>query len=432
MIRTNLTASTAASGVLAAIAALLCAPLQAADFLDGRVQTNFMIMQGFQALDADAGAFDAANEDPASGFHRLRFNAEFTVHFNDWITGFVDIGEEPNDFSGQGFDFSLSNDLSFLDLSLLKAFDSPAADNNSLILRLGNPVTTTFNYRGFSDGAAVQGNPLIGNSPFDIVTAESGFQFIGEHRLSGMPFNSWGWDFAFTVPTFGENFSQDRGYDITAKVRLDAGSGLKLGGGYMRTDGEKQFNRNAVGGIASDANLSTTEALFGDGENFNFPGSTTSARDTHQGLTPGVEATVWMIDAQYEPGWLPDSVFRGWYGRITDDFRFVDGVGNQTVRSVSTDIARGESKVEGWGLEGTVYVVPSKWYLAGRYSMVTNESAGVGGSPEMNRIQLGTGWWLHKSTLAKFEYVRQEEEANSPGQIGSDWDGVALEVSARF
>jgi hypothetical protein len=422
----------ATAGIALLAATAVSAPVFAADFLDGRVQANFLIMEGFQALSADQGAFDPQNTDPASGFQRLRFNIELTVHFNDWITGFVDIGEEPNDFAGQGFDFQLSNDLSFLDLSLLKAFNSPAAENNSIVLRLGNPVTTTFNYRGYSDGAAVQGNPLIGNSPFDIVTAESGVQVIGEHKLSGGAFNSWGWDVAVTVPTFGENFAPDRGYDLTAKARLETAVGLKLGVGYMQTDAEDQWETNAVGGIADDSSLSTTEALFGDNENYNFPGTSTSARTTHQGLIPGVDATVWMIDAQYQPKWLPDGLFRAWYGRAFDDFRFVTAGGAQTVRAVSTSIARGDSEVQGFGLEGTYYALPSKLYVAGRYTRVSNESDGVSGSPELNRIQVGVGWWLHPSTLVKAEYVQQEEELNSPGQIGSDWDGFTLEISAKF
>lgn len=418
----------------ALLAAASAAPAYAIDFMDGRVQANFLMMQGFQALGADDGAFEPANEDPSSGFQRTRFNLELTFHFNDWITGFVDIGEEPNDFSGDGFDFQLSNDLSYLDLSLLKAFGSSAADNNSIVLRLGEPVTTTFNYRGYSDGAAVQGNPLIGNSPFDIVTAESGFQFLGEHNLSGNAVRSWGWDVAFTVPTFGENFSADRGYDLTARARLETGVGLKLGVGYMQTDGGDQFDANAAAdGTADDGDLSTTEALFGDNENYNFPGTSTSARTTHQGLVPGVEANVWMIDAEYGPSWLRGGVLRGWYGVASDDYRFVAAAGGpQTVRAVSTLIQRGDAEVQGFGLEGSVYLMPEKFYLAGRYTQVTNESDGVSGSPELNRIQLGAGWWLHKSTLVKVEYVRQEEEENSPGQVGADWDGFAAEISARF
>jgi hypothetical protein len=418
------------TGIALLAAALIAAPVQAADFLDGRIQTNIMFMQGFQALKADAGAFEPVNEDPSSGFQRLRFNAEFTVHFNDWITGFVDLGEEPNDFAGPGGDFQISNDLSFIDLSLLKALNSASADKNSLVLRLGNPVTTIFNYRGFSDGAAVQGNPLIGNSPFDIVTAESGVQLIGEHNLDG-PVRSWGWDVSWTVPTFGENFSPDRGYDIFAKGRVDVGSGVKLGVGYLRTDGEDQFNRNAVGGAALDSSLSTTEALFGDNENYNFPGTGTSSRTTHQGLIPGVKATGWLIDGQYEP--TESLLFRGWYGRLTDDFRFIDGGGAQTVRAINNaTIARGDSEVQAFGIEGTAYLIPNTFYLAARYSNVSNESADVVNAGDLDRIQFGGGWWLHKTTLVKAEYVRQTEDINSAGQIGSDWDGFALEISTKF
>jgi hypothetical protein len=412
-----------AGAVTFAMAAAM--PANSAEFVDGRIKADFYMMTGWQALGADPGAFKPENENPSSGAQRIRFNAEFTFRFNDWITGFIDIGEEPNDF-GDSNAFSIQNDLAFIDFSLLKAFNSASSPDNTLVLRLGEPVTTTFNYRGFSDGAAVQSNPLIGNSPFDIVTAESGAQLLGEH-------GRFGWDVAFTVPTFGENFAPDRGYDITGRARFNVGGGFKLGAGVLVTDGEQQWETNQVGGVADDSTLSTTEALFGDNENYNFPGSGVSDRTTHQGLVPGVNANVWMIDAEWEPTVIPGSLLRGWYGVAADDFRFVTAAGGpQTVRAVSTLIQRGDSEVAGFGLEGTYYILPSKFYLAGRYTLVSNESAGVVGSPELDRIQVGAGWWLHSTTLAKLEYVAQKEELNSAGQIGSNWDGVALEVSAKF
>ncbi len=415
---------TTTCSVIVAMAAAM--PVHGAEFLDGRLNTDFYMMSGWQAMSADTGAFKPVNENPSSGFQRIRFNAELTMHFNDWITGFIDLGEEPNDF-GDSNAFSIQNDLAFIDFSLLKAFKSALALDNSLVLRVGEPVTTTFNYRGFSDGAAVQSNPLIGNSPFDIVTAETGIQLIGEH-------GRWGWDVAYTVPTFGENYAPERGYDLFARARVTVGGGLKLGTGLMATDGEQQFNANAVAGVADDSTLSTTEALFGDNENYNFPGTGTSARSTNQGLIPGVQANAWMIDAEWEPTWSGGrSLFRGWYGVASDDYRFVTAAGGpQTVRAQSTTIQLGDSEIQGYGLEGTYYIAPSKLYVAARYTLVSNESAGIAGSPELNRIQIGAGWWIHPSALAKIEYVAQEEELNSAGQIGSDWDGVAIEVSAKF
>ncbi len=417
-------------GALLAAALLASAPAQAAEWFDGRVKTNILFATGFQSIEADNGAFNPANSDTSAGFNRQRFNLELTVHFADWITGFVDLAEEQNDF---GETFQISNDLSFVDFSLLKAFDSPAADDHSLVVRTGEMVSTTFNYRGYSDGAAVQGNPLIGNSPFDMVTAETGAQLIGEHRLPGLPVESVGWDFAATVPTFGENFDGDRPFNFFAKGRVDVGYGLKLGGGFMWADGSDQFDSVQSGGVADFGDLGTTGALFGDGENYNFPGSGAGARDTHQGLIPGVDYSVWMVDAEYSPQMSPlPAVFRGWFGVAEDDFRFVDGAGNQTVASQNQGVARGDAEVRGWGLEGSVYVVPERFYVAGRYTQVSNESNGISGSPDLDRIQIGGGFWVHPSSLVKFEYVSQDEEEGSAGQIGEDWDGFNVEVSVKF
>lgn len=416
--------------VLLAAALLASAPAQAAEWFDGRVKTNILMSTGFQSIEADNGAFDPANTNTSPGFNRQRFNLEMTVHFADWITGFVDLAEEQNDF---GETFQISNDLSFIDFSVLEAVNSPAADNNSFVVRLGEMVITTFNYRGYSDGAAVQGNPLIGNSPFDIVTAETGGQIIGEHRLPGLPVESVGWDFAATVPTFGEDFRGDRTFDFFAKGRVDVGYGLKLGAGFLWADASDQFDAVQAGGEASIGDIGTTGALSGDGENYNFPGSPASARDTAQGLTPGVDYSVWMVDAEYAPEMIPlPTLLRGWFGVVEDEFRFVDGAGNQTVASQSDNVADGEAKIRGWGLEGSVYVVPEQVYVAGRYTKVSNQSAGISGSPDLSRIQIGGGWWLHPSSLVKVEYVSQSEDAGSAGQIGEDWDGFNVEVSVKF
>lgn len=428
---------TGMAGCALLAAAAMTVPVHAAEFLDGRVNANFKLRTGFQSLNADQGAFSLANTDASAGFQRQAFGLELTVHFNDWITGFIDLAEEPEDF-GTGAPFQISNDLSFVDFSLLKAISSPLAGNNSLVLRVGEMVTTTFNYRGYSDGAGVQDNPLIGNSPFDLVTAETGVQLIGEHKFTG-PLKSLGWDIAATVPTFDQDFSPDRGFVLFGKVRADVGAGFKLGAGFLGTSkGEDQFNKNAVAGsfglTAQDGSqLSTSEVFFGDGEPYFFPGPGAKGRQTHAGLIPGVDASAWMIDVQYEPTFIPvPTLFRGWYGQVKDDFRFIDGTGAQTVRLVSGTVARGDSEVRGFGVEGTAHLIPKKFYVAARYTQVENKSDGISGTPGLDRIQVGAGWWVHPSTLLKLEYVRQNEDKGSAGQIGSDWDGGLLEVSFKF
>lgn len=436
---------TGMAGCALLAAAAMTVPVHAAEFLDGRVNANFKWRSGFQSIDTDSGAFQHQNTDASAGFQRQAFGLELTVHFNDWITGFIDLAEEPEDF-GRGAPFQISNDLSFVDISLLKAIGSSLADNHSLVLRTGEMVTTTFNYRGYSDGAGVQDNPLIGNSPFDMVTAETGIQLIGEHKLTGLPIKSIGWDVAATSPTFDQDFSPSRGFVLFGKARADVGHGLKLGAGFLGTTrGKDQFRKNAVAGpfglTAKDGSqLSTSEVFFGDGEPYFFPSAGNSDRVTHAGLVPGVDAFAWMVDLQYEPAFTPvPTLFRAWGGQANDNFRFIDSAtGAQTVRSFidsngnSGTIAKGDSEMTGFGVEGTAYLLPKKVYVAARYTQVENTSKGIAGSPDLNRIQVGGGWWVHPSTLLKLEYYHQNEDKRSPGQIGSDNKGFIAEMSFKF
>ncbi|WP_339753492.1 hypothetical protein [uncultured Marinobacter sp.] len=412
-------------GVLA-----LAAPASQADIemLDGRIATNIYLTQGIQSVEADSGAFDPANTETEAGFHRTRVNFTTVIRFTDWLTATVDLGEESEDFGDQ---FQITNDDTFLDVALLRAIGSPLAERNALILRFGQPVITTFNFRGYTDGAAALGNPLIGNSPFDIVTAEAGVGLYGQHSLGDGVLQSLGWDFKVSQPTIGEDFSGDRSFNLNATVRLVFAGGFKLGAGWLHSDGGDQFEP----GPGNFANISATDAVIGDGEAYNFPGTFTGSRDTHAGLLPGISTDLWMVDFEYarDDIFMPVTV-RGWLGLGKDDFSFVDAGGNQTTMrgGAISEVARMESKILGWGSEGTFYVLPNFAYLAVRYTEVENRSNGISGKPQLDRLQLGGGVWLAENVLTKAEYVRQQEERNSPGQIGDDWDGFVFEIATRF
>lgn len=430
------------------LAAVMPVSAQAAEWFDGRVKVDLNMMQGFQQMDADENAFFAVNDDPAAGFQRTRFNMSLTIEFTDWLSGFIDIAEEPNDFGANGF--AIEDDLSFLDISLLDALDSSLAENNVLIVRVGNPVPVLFQYRGFSDGAQTQSNPLIGNSPYDMVTAETGMQIIGHHDLgAGDMFSGIDWDVVIGNPTFFEDFSDGRGWHFTAKASIDVLSGdnplgqLSIGGGWSHLDSSDQL---LPGNGSSQARPSGgTEMVFGDGENINFPGKgafNAGARDTHAGLLPGIEMDLYQFNVMYKPSFVPLRLI-GFYGGGQDEFSFVNAAGIQTVRSQAADSAGnlGEfvneqiSKIEAWGIEATYDIIPDRLYIAGRYTVVSNESD-LGNrvlfTGDLERIQIGAGFWLADNTLLKVEYIHQSEDAGSPGQIGDDWQGGLFELSAAF
>lgn len=412
-----------------ALVAVGASPAGAVELLDGRLMLDFFFAEAFQSVEADDGAFEAENTDTSSGFQRLRFNVSLTLEMTEHVTGFVDLGEEPNDFGGDD-PFEISQDLGFIDVALLGLYDDATggglSERNEILFRAGNIVTTVFNYRGYSDGAAVQGNPLIANSPADMVTAESGIQLRATHALGLAAIETFNWDVGLTVPTFFEDFGPERGYNVFGRASVDTAPGLGLGFGWFTNNLGDQVGERPFGDIQ------TAEMLFGDGENINFPASGASARDTHSGLLPGLDATVFHVDGQYEAPFWPLTL-RGWFGYARDDFSFVDGAGERTVRSQAVDFVEDESKERFFALEGSVDLIPDTVYAAARYTRVTNESDGVDEDEDtLARIQLGGGWWFAENTLLKGEYIHQNEEEDSPGQIGDDWDGFLVELSTRF
>jgi len=401
--------ASAMTGLIAG-AGLLIAPAttQALELTEG-LDVNLYLAQHAQSVEADSGA--GAASDTTAGFGRTRFNLQFNVRFNEWLTGVVDLAEEPNDF---GNDFGIQNDLTFLDVGLLKAFGSSAAENNSLTFRLGTPVITTFNYRGYSDGAQVQGNPLIGNSPFDIVTAQVGGQILGEHKLGG-PIESVGWDVLLSSGSFAERFDGDQGDNVTVRGRIAIVGGFKVGVGYSTAD-----NDNGI----------TSSVLLGDGDNINLqmPNGNQDTRNLHAAVLPGVDYDLAMVDFEYAHDLF---TVRGWYGEGEDSYSFAstDGRVDRSAGVVNTGT---DSEMSGLGVTAQAYVIPKVLYLAGRYTEVTNDSDNVSSDDTLDRTQVGAGLWLSDDSLVKIEYVSQNEEANSGGQIGEDWDGILLELSTKF
>ena len=361
------------------------------------------VMQSAQYLEADDGAFNPANSSTSPGFHRVRFNLLLSMDVTDRISAVVDLGHEPNDF---GDEFAPAVDFVAVDLQLTDA----------LAFRFGTPVTTLFNFRGYSDGAYVQDNPLIGNSPADLVTAETGVQLIG--TTAPVRF-----DLSVTSPTFFEDFGSDRGFTIIGKASGAVTDGVSIGaGGLLGTNGN-QVGERPFGGIQ------TVGLVVGDGENYNFPGSGASARDTHMGTIPGLDVRGAHVDAQFQRDGVPVLV-RAWYGRLWDDYSFSNGT-DFTVASQATEFVEESSEVDFFG--GTAAVeVAENVYIAGRFTLVRNLSDWAGDENMLMRVQGGLGYRFWDYALIKAEYVNQMEEADSPGQIGADWQGALLELSIVF
>lgn len=341
---------------------LLCAPVNA-DKLDSwqeRVDANLYIAQGFQHIDAQHGAFAPANQTMQSGFQRLRFNLDAHIQVTDAVAIYVDVGEEPNDF-GSDDQFEISQDLAFIDVELLPK-GSP-----SLTLRAGNIVSTVFDFRGYSDGAAVQTNPLIGNSPVDFVTAESGAQLRWAQAVPAWQ-AQWYADAGVTVPTFFEDYGDGRGYNYFGKLGLRTLAshwGVSLGWFFCHQGdqvGQRSFDQVQTAGLVQ-----------GDGDNYNFAASGSNARDTHVGLLPGLNTRLIQFNSYWQAS--ASTLVRAWVGMGRDAFSFADTARRPTVASQASQFIRTDSELLFYALEVSHMLIADTLYIAGRYSAADNRSA---------------------------------------------------------
>ena len=136
------------------------------DLFGGKVKAGGYLAQHWQSPLEVKGTAIASQADAQadSGFQRLRVGLWFNAQISDRFSAYMELAEEPNDFQGANA-FGITQDLAWIEYKV--------SDNAAL--RIGNIVETTMNFIRYSDGAAVQGNPLIGNGVNDMITAAHGF-----------------------------------------------------------------------------------------------------------------------------------------------------------------------------------------------------------------------------------------------------------------
>lgn len=75
------------------------------------------------------------------------------------------------------------------------------------------------------------------------------------------------------------------------------------------------------------------------------------------------------------------------------------------------------------------------FYLGGRYNAVSGETADGAATTEINRLNIGGGWFLTKNVLTKVEYVKQNYEGdawNGTFYQGAEFDGLVIEAVIGF
>lgn len=351
------------------------------------------VMQGAQYLRTDDTG--TAADDAEFGFQRVRYNLGVSAQFHERISATIDLGHEPNDFGTGGASFSPAVDFVALDLML----------NDVLTLRLGTPVTSLFNFRGYSDGAAVQGNPLIGNSPIDFITAETGIQLIGSSGNASF-------DLTATSPTFFETNTPGTGLTLVGKASFQANEMLSFGAGIAQGT-----SRSGVTNLADrEMNL-----IVGDGENYSLPGfGGQPNRYTHARIMPGLTATLLQADARAMAGPLTLDLWGG-YGFEGDTY-------------FQGQVIPGEDASMWWGGATAKLDATEQFFFATRASFADNTSdwASDLDNTSIFRLQVGVGYSFWDRAMFKVEFVTQDEGVNSPGQVGDNWYGALTELSVGF
>jgi len=370
----------------------------AAEFMDGKIKISGAAMQSWQSgIDVDGAAANAGDASSDSAFQRMRFALNINAQVSENVSVFAELAEEPNDW-GNG-SAAISQDLGWIQ------FDLP----NNTGVRLGNVVSTTQNFIRYSDGAAVQSNPFVGNGLVDMITAEEGLWAYGSHTLSSG--TNVTWDAVLATPDFFTDFSDGQGYNMGLRGTVNLESGLSFGAGTFKTN----HDQASVAGKAAGSLIAV-----GDGDNYQFASTAVNARATH--------------DVQYKAN---NFLVHGLIGQAEDDYSWV-GQGTGGSGLTSTAYVAQKSKMAFWSIEGK-YDISNDFYVAARYAESENKSAGISGPNEATRLQLGAGYWMNDSTLFKAEYVKQEEDQFSGGGAtdssvagGTEWDGLIVEASVTF
>ena len=339
------------------------------------------VMQSAQYI-----SIDQNDTDPLVGFHAIRAGLNANVQFSDRVSALVMIESEPNDFGGLSAASQFQPQMDFVILDLVLT--------DELTLRTGTPVTGLMNFRGFSDGPVTQGNPMIGNSPADMITAGQGVKLIGE-------FESFGFDLTVNRG-FGESISTlqggNTGVNLIGKIRVPVSESIQVGAGVATQTGQQAL-------------------VFanGDGENYNLAntGTASSARNTHAQMP---NETIFHADGKLTRG--PADVDL-WAGYATQSDGYGDGEDYQAL-------------FVGAGLKVNL---SQDFYAAGRFTYVGDQSDAVDNLDDtsLNRFQIGIGYEVYERALFKVEYVNQSEgDETALSGIGDNWQGVTTELSFNF
>ncbi|MGY6523208.1 MAG: hypothetical protein ACXIUD_15865 [Mongoliitalea sp.] len=257
-----------------------------------------------------------------------------------------------------------------------------------------------------SDNGNAMWNPFVGNYIMDAFTTEVGGEVFFQSKgfLAMVAVTGGEIQGGVTNPQFRQpNFIGKLGYD----KQLNDDLRVRMTGSVYTTSGS---NRNTLWGgdragsryyLVMENTLATTAANFTSGR-FN------------PGQTDNITALVFN----------PFIKFQG-----------LEFFGNF---ERSTGSARNEADNRTWNQTGADLVyrfgTADKFYVAGRYNKVSGPLAGSGLEVNLDRVQVGGGWFVTKNVLAKLEYVSQNYNnfAANDRFNGGKFNGLMIEGVIGF
>jgi hypothetical protein len=342
------------------------------------VDISVQLQQSAQVISPDR----SSNDDAVSGFNAARAGVNFSAQFSENVSGLLMLQSEPNDFGGLSDASQFQPQVDFMVMNLQVS--------EGLTVQAGTPVTGLFQFRGFSDGPDVQGNPLIGNSPADMITAGEGVKLIGS-------FDSFGFDLTINKG-FGEVLSSPSG----------GNTGLNYIGKFAYT-GSDILSVGA--GVAFQSGKQGIVFANGDGEHYNLnDGNAISSRNTHAAFPND------GVIAQGNASITPSASFDAnlWGGIASGD---------------------GDASAAYGGI-GAKADVSESFYVAGRFTVASDQSDGLpdGADETLTRLQGGIGLMLYDKALLKVEGFTQSHGDTAITRPASmdGFAGVMTELSFSF
>jgi hypothetical protein len=140
-----------------------------------------------------------------------------------------------------------------------------------------------------------------------------------------------------------------------------------------------------------------------------------------------------VLDAGAWSGRVEPGFSNGFTSFMINPFIQVGGFNLFGIIESSKEMKTGNS-VQQYAADVQYFIIP-KVFLAGRYDVVNGDLSGSVSKAQVNRVQIGGGWFLTDNVVAKVEYVNQSYKKgfdNTSLFNGAKFDGLMVEASIVF